>query len=292
MLTLNNLINFIEPKQIEYENINNSKETIDIDTYKIIVNKKENIEKLNRNLSFIFDSKIENYYTLKNNFKSFRLPFLNFLDCILIVIDNSFYINKLSERQNKLIFIIKQLIIDIDEKNYYHKFYYNKNRKIKKNVLQDYLYKVLNFSKKLDNFFDIHLDQYIVDYFGINVFIFDTESDNIKDNSFYSITNRFNNKFNKFVPTILLLKKDNKYFPILNIDDNSIIKFSKSNEIINRITKYFKLNEEYKLLESLNLKELRQKAIEMGIDIKKISEKTKKKVFKKKNELLNEINIL
>ena len=292
MLTLKTLINYIEPKQIKYQNEDINEKKINIDTYKIIVNKKENIQKLDNCLTIFLGDEIDNYYTLKDNFKTFRLPFLNFLDCIFTVIDNSYFLNKLSDRQNKLIFLIKQLIIDIDEKNYYHKFYYNKNRKIKKNILQDYLYKVLNFKKNLDSFFDIFLDQYIVDYLGINVYIFNIEDEKINNKSFYSITKRFNYKFNKFVPTILLLKKDNKFYPIINIDDNSILKYSKSKNILNKIIKHFKLNENYKILEALNLKELRDKAIELGIDVRKISNKTKKKVYKKKNELLDEINNL
>ena len=49
MLTLNNLINIIEPNQIEFKN---KEDELNVDTYKIIVNKKENIEKLNKSLFY------------------------------------------------------------------------------------------------------------------------------------------------------------------------------------------------------------------------------------------------
>ena len=108
-------------------------------------------------------------------------------------------------------------------------------------------------------------------------------------------TNEFDNKINKYIPTIILFKDNNNYYPIFNenyetdeINKKSIFLYSQNKDLLYSL--YDKFNvfiEGYKYKKTLA--ELKKISVEMGINIKKKSENTGKEIYLKKSELLDKI---
>lgn len=285
MLSLESLINYIEPKQVSLND-------------KDIIEKDHIVKKINKSLPdyFLdyFGEELTNFNLLKNR-NLCDNDFLNFMNSILISIDNSYEILKKEIKKDKIKSLLKDLIMNFEEKNLYYKFNYNKNRKINKTYIQEYLYNILkNINKKVNKVSEGYIDQFIVDYFGINIIFFEIDNDNIVLEKSYIInTNRFENKFNKLVPLLLLCKNENSYYSIKkNNCDISLLKYSEHRQLINNFYIKFKVNIDRKLYEQKSLVILREIAVEKDIDIMKKSEQTGKMIYKKKNELIDELGVL
>ena len=258
MLTLKNIIDTLNLEQKEY-NLDN----------KVIRNKiiKDCI-KFNSNL-----------YILNYNI-NFKGTFHNFISSILQILDKKYILTEKKYKFEKINILIKKMIIDYDNKNFYYKFNYNKNKKIKKNTVLTYLYEILN-NKKIDNI--SILQQYIVDYFSINLFIIDEDGNNL-----FLSTKQFENKINKFVPVLILYKNKNNYYPIYhNNNNNGIFLYSKNKEFLkNLYNKNQVFFEKYKY-DKLNLSELKLISEEQNLNIKHKSKTSGKIIFLKKSELLD-----
>jgi hypothetical protein len=284
MLSLESLINYIEPKQVSLNDGNSIGNSIG--------------NGINKSLpdyfSEFFGGELTNFNLLKNR-KLCDNDFLNFMNSILISIDNSYKILKKEIKKDKIKSLLKDLIMNFEEKNLYYKFNYNKNRKINKTYIQEYLYNILqNINKKVNKVNEGYIDQFIADYFGINIIFFEIENDNIiLEKSYIINTNRFENKFNKLVPLLLLCKNEHSYYSIeKNNCDISLLKYSEHRQLINNFYIKFKVNIDRKLYEQKSLVILKEIAVEKNIDIMKKSEQTGKMIYKKKNELIDELGEL
>ena len=285
MLSLESLINYIEPNQVSLKDKN-------------IIKKNNIVKKINNSLpdyfSDYFGEELVNFNLLKNR-NLCNNDFLNFMNSILISIDSSYKILKNEIKKEKIKSLLKDLIMNFEEKNLYYKFNYNKNRKINKTYIQQYLYNILqNINKKVNKVTEGNIDQFIVDYFGINIIFFEIVNDNIVlEKSYIVNTNRFENKFNKLVPLLLLCKNENSYYSIQkNNSDISLLKYSEDRQLINNLYIQFKVNINRKFYEQKSLVILREIAVEKNINITKKSEQTGKMIYKKKNELIDELGEL
>lgn len=289
MLSLDNLINYLEPKQIKING--NNQETYEKST-----------EEKVRNKSFKeIPVYLHNFFKDNNNFSFFRNQniskndFFNFINSILICIDNQFSVQLVNDKILGIKSFLKKLIVDFDEKNLYYKFNYNKNRKIKKCGMQEYLYNILKLSdKKMENLSKNYVDQLICDYLGINIIIFNVMNNElVLDKSRVLYTMKYEGLFNKFVPTIFIIDNGLGYNCILsNKSDKSLVKYSEERELLNNIYKNFNICIKRKEYEGKTLTNLRELCKENNIDITKISSQTKKKINKKKIELINDLGKL
>lgn len=290
MLSLESLINYIEPKQISLK-----------DNKPLFVPKKVKekvyIAPTNKKLPDFFSDYFGDRVIDFNLYKNRNLSgneFFNFINSLLICIDNSYLILKDDMRKEKIKSLLKDLIVNFDEQNLYYKFNYNKNRKITKTKIQEYLYKVLkNTTKRIDGLSDNYVDQFIVDYFGVNLVVFNVNDDNIVfEKSYILNTNRFENKFSKLVPVLFICVQDGKFHSVLKNDGESVVKYSENKDLINKLYIKFKININRKEQEGMTLAALRILAEEKGIEITKESEQTGKTIFKKKIELIDELGQL
>jgi hypothetical protein len=129
-----------------------------------------------------------------------------FIYSILVILDNNFDF-LLNKRKSELIDAIrKKMCYDLVEKNYYGKLGYTRKRKFKREKLQKYL---MDAKTNIDNEKYYCVRKYIVDYFNINVFVVsDTEVKCI-------YTEKDNNGFFKYRPTIILYYDCNTYYPVI-----------------------------------------------------------------------------
>jgi len=289
MLSLDNLINYLEPKQIKINSYN--KESYNETTNEKVTNKSfkdipiylRSFFKENTNFSFFRNQNIS-----KNDF-------FNFINSILICIDNQFSVQLVNDKNLRIKSFFKKLIVDFDEKNLYYKFNYNKNRKIKKCGIQEYLYNILKLSdKKMENLSKNYVDQLICDYLGINIVIFNVMDNKlVLDKSRVLYTMKYEGLFNKFVPTIFIIDNGLGYNCILsNKSDKSLVRYSEERELLNNIFKNLNICIKRKEYEGKTLDDLRELCKENNIEITKISSQTKKKINKKKIELINDLGKL
>jgi len=150
-----------------------------------------------------------------------------------------------------------------------------------------------NVTKTLDGLREDYIDQFIVDYFGINVIVFSVENDNIVyDDSYILNTNLFENKFNKMVPVLFICREEDKYHSILKNDNKSIVKYSENKQLINNLYIKFNININRREYEAMTLTLLREMVEKKGINIMKESGQTGKMIYRKKNELIDELGKL
>lgn len=272
MLSVKDIIREICPKQEVLNLSNKSTESVEDTTIDKVL---RNFDKIN----YLFNREmfIYNKNETKNNLN-------NYLISILSILDPTFILKEKKHKYQIINELVKKMIIDYDNNNLYYIYNYNKNKKIKKTTVPSYLHEHLN-RKDITNI-DI-LQQYISDYFSINVYII---SGNNEIDFIY--TKQYDNIINKYIPTIILYKEDNTYYSIFNRDLNkSILLYSKNKDILKKLYNNGNIFiEEYKY-NKMTLKELRQYLILKEINIKKISELSGKEIYLKKTELLNIIRL-
>jgi hypothetical protein len=267
MLTISNIIDILEPNQQELDD----------------GIKKKRYVKIND----IYD----NFYILEYELK-IKNEFINFFSSILTVLDKTFFLTEKKFKIEKIKSFINKMIVDYDNQNFYYKYYYNKNKKIRKSLIQTYLYDILN-RKKIENI--KILQQFIADYFSLNIFILTDEVTDIKFNDTlfaynFINSNQYENKINKYVPTIILYKNENNYYPVIS-KESYVLLYSKHKELLSLLyNKFCIFIEGYKYLKK-SLTDLRQTATEIKIDIKKKSESSGKSIYLRKNELLDKIRL-
>ena len=256
-------------------------------------------------------SHIKDFY-----YKNIKWKSNTFIYSLLVLLDTNFdYM--LNKRKSELIDSIrKKMCYDLVEKNYYSKFGYTRKKKFKREKLQKYL---MDMKINIDAEKYQSVKKYIVDYFNINVFILSEQ--NIE----CIYTEKDNNGFFKYRPTIILFKKDDIYYPIIKkviCDEKLYLDYKNNSYIIDELLTYvespityydsqesdhdsgksdddnkeikdtnieIECKKKSKNYEKMKITELQEFCNTINVDIYKISEKTGKKIKKTKSELIHDI---
>jgi hypothetical protein len=185
---------------------------------------------------FYYDNKI-----YKNKSKTFTL-----IHSLLSIGNDLFNLQNENEKEKIIKELIKKIDFDLFDKNLYAKFNYIKNRKFNKVNIQSVLKDSFQF-KNNDNF--NLLKEYISDYFGINLYIFNIENTIIYyDKCEKYLSKIYGENFNIYLPTICLIYENEIYKPIMIKNNNiksSILLHSNDEELIISIWNYFKIDKEY-----------------------------------------------
>jgi hypothetical protein len=266
----------------------------------------------------IFNNDIDKYYIenkISRNYKN-KTSIFTFINSLFMIIYSQYILYTDSEKESNIKSFLKKISDELFEKELYQKFGYNVNRKMNKSNLQEILGKSFTF-KYDEGLFSI-LQQYIVDYFGINVFVLCLVNNNIDFiNSYYVLSSYYKIKTNPLLPTFILVKDNDIFKPILDSNDDNIdtlcFLYSKNKNIIESLWKYFKLDEieicieelkenkdgteeivnnlDLSKLKKLKVDELKEICIKYEISLTKMSDKTSKMINKTKTELIDDINL-
>ena len=332
MISVNYIAKFLDNKQTKiddvfYNNLKDFERNNNIETHNESTIQTNNLKtnkfylNLDNSLEILFNKNIHNFYYDNKIYKN-KSPVFTLLNSIFTILDDFFNIHDESEKENIIKTFLKNMDEDLFIKDLYTKYGYNKNKKFNKAHIQEILKNVYHF--KSYDYFDL-FKEYLCDYLSINIFILKSTHDILDiENSEYYLTKYYNNQFNKYLPTLLILNNDGLYKPIIYNDikaQDSIIKYSKEEDLINNLFIYFKLNElmelqkkeyeqekeseietktvseqiitgkKYNISEIKNLKieELQKLCETHNISILKKSEKTGKDIKKLKLELINDL---
>jgi hypothetical protein len=289
MLSLENLIEYLEPNQVKLS------ESVKLNN-KCMENSQSHASSY-KELSEIYDEYFlygKSKFTFFRNKNISKNEFFNFINSILVCIDNNYGMLSSKNKILKIKVFLKKLLVDFDEKNLYYEFNYNKNRKIKKQVIQEFLYGCLKDTHKfIGELSKNYVDQLICDYFGINLVLFNILDGVIDMESSRIIhTTKYENKFNKYVPVLFMSKIGDEYESIMLRGETYLVKYSENRELLNNIFKKFNICVNRKELEAMTIVDLREKCKESGIETTKISVQSKKKINKRKGELIEELGML
>jgi hypothetical protein len=279
-------------------------------------NKRIFIKSLPETFKIIFNNDIDKYYIenkTSRNYKN-KTSIFTFINSLFMIIYGQYILYTDSEKESNIKSFLKKISDELFEKELYQKFGYNVNRKMNKSNLQEILAKSFTF-KYDEGLFPI-LQQYIVDYFGINIFVLCLTNNNIDFiNSYYILSSYYKIKTNPLLPTFILVKDNDIFKPLLDSNDDNIdtlyFLYSKNKNIIENLWKYFKLDEieicieelkedndnNYEIINNLDLSklkklkvdELKEICIKYEISLTKMSDKTSKMINKTKGELIEDI---
>ena len=325
MLSVNYLSNFLSDKQVvinrefynkinEFERIeiinldNNNEKNIDKNIEKNI--KESNQLNLPESFNVLFNKSILNFYYDSKKYKN-RSSIFSFFNSLFLIGDEYFNLNDENEKTNIIKDFIKKIDDELFQNELYHKFDYHKNLNFNKADIQEVIKNAYQF--KSSNNFSL-LKQYISDYLGINIYIFNVNNQLVDfDKSEHYLTKYYNN-INKYLPNFMFFYDNNIYRPILlKSDTSSIIKYSLNKDIIDNIWNYFKINDNIilnepnikiviehiennknskyniEVLKKLKIEELKNLCNENSIDLQKKSDKTLKMINKLKIELIADL---
>jgi hypothetical protein len=262
------------------------------------------LDKIDDSFDFLF-SKKNNIFYVENIIYRNNSSVFSFVNSILTACSQEAILLKEVVKEDIVKDFLKKIGNDLFEHNLYNRFLYHKNKKINKSDIQKILGE--SFTFKYDETLIHILQQYIVDYLGINVFIFAFQGKNIDFmNSNYVLSSYFDLKTNPYLPSVILFKIKDIYRPVLSYDgENCVFLYSKNKEIIDNLWKYFKLEDISSLLatfeaekdhkfnvqdlKKMKIDELKNECIKYEIAISKKSDKTAKMINKTKNELLEDL---
>ena len=275
------------------------------------------IKSLPETFKIIFNNDIDKYYIenkISRNYKN-KTSIFTFINSLFMIVYGQYILYTDSEKESNIKSFLKKISDELVEKELYQKFGYNVNRRMNKSNLQEILAK--SFTFKYDESLFPLLQQYIVDYFGINVFVLCLINNNIDFiNSYYILSSYYKIKTNPLLPTIILVKDNDIFKPLLDNNDEEnndmfCFLYSKNKNIIESLWKYFKLDEieicieelkddkdgkeetfnnlDLSKLKKLKVDELKEICIKYEISLTKISDKTSKMINKTKTELIDDI---
>jgi hypothetical protein len=188
-----------------------------------------------------------------------------------------------NEKEKIIKELIKKIDFDLFDKNLYAKFNYIKNRKFNKVNIQSVLKDSFQF-KNNDNF--NLLKEYISDYFGINLYIFNIENTIIYyDKCEKYLSKIYGENFNIYLPTICLIYENEIYKPIMiknNSIKSSILLHSNDEELINSIWNYFKIDKEYNEIK-LNNDKIKESLLDNKNNLEIKEDEIKEDELKKEN---------
>jgi hypothetical protein len=281
-------------------------------------NKKYYTKSLPETFKIIFNNDIDKYYIenkTSRNYKN-KTSIFTFINSLFIIIYPQYILYTDSEKESNIKSFLKKISDELFQKELYQKFGYNVNRRMNKSNLQEILAK--SFTFKYDEGLFPLLQQYIVDYFGINIFVLCLVNNNIDFiNSYYILSSYYKIKTNPLLPTFVLVKDNDVFKPLMDSNDNNTdvlcFLYSKNKDIIESLWKYFKLDEieicieelkdnkdeseetfnnlDLSKLNKLKVDELKEICIKYEISLTKISDKTSKMINKTKTELIQDINL-
>ena len=276
-------------------------------------NKRIFTKSLPETFKIIFNNDIDKYYIenkTSRNYKN-KTSIFTFINSLFMIIYPQYILYTDSEKESNIKSFLKKISDELFQKELYQKFAYNVNRKMNKSNLQEILAK--SFTFKYDEGLFPLLQQYIVDYFGINVFVLCLTNNNIDFiNSYYILSSYYKIKTNPLLPTFILIKDNDVFKPLIDSNDDNIdtlcFLYSKNKNIIESLWKYFKLDEieicieelkddkngteetfnnlDLSKLNKLKVDELKEICIKYEISLTKISDKTSKMINKTKTELI------
>jgi len=279
-------------------------------------NKRIFTKSLPETFKIIFNNDIDKYYIenkISRNYKN-KTSIFTFINSLFMIIYPQYILYTDSEKESNIKSFLKKISDELFQKELYQKFAYNVNRKMNKSNLQEILAK--SFTFKYDEGLFPLLQQYIVDYFGINVFVLCLTNNNIDFiNSYYILSSYYKIKTNPLLPTFILIKDNDVFKPLIDSNDDNIdtlcFLYSKNKNIIESLWKYFKLDEieicieelkddkngteetfnnlDLSKLKKLKVDELKEICIKYEISLTKISDKTSKMINKTKTELIDDI---
>ena len=279
-------------------------------------NKKIYIKSLPETFKIIFNNDIDKYYIenkTSRNYKN-KTSIFTFINSLFMIIYPQYILYTDSEKESNIKSFLKKISDELFQKELYQKFGYNVNRRMNKSNLQEILGK--SFTFKYDEGLFPLLQQYIVDYFGINIFVLCLVNNNIDFiNSYYILSSYYKIKTNPLLPTFILVKDNDIFKPLMNSNDDNIdtlcFLYNKNKDIIENLWKYFKLDEieicieelqddkdgseetfsnlDLSKLKKLKVDELKEICIKYEISLTKISDKTSKMINKTKTELIDDI---
>ena len=279
-------------------------------------NKRFFTKSLPETFKIIFNNEIDKYYIenkISRNYKN-KTSIFTFINSLFMIIYSQYILYTDSEKESNIKSFLKKISDELFQKELYQKFGYNVNRKMNKSNLQEILAK--SFTFKYDEGLFPLLQQYIVDYFGINIFVLCLVNNNIDFiNSYYILSSYYKIKTNPLLPTFILVKDNDIFKPLMNSNDDNIdtlcFLYSKNKNIIESLWKYFKLDEieicveelkdnkdeneetfnnlDLSKLKKLKVDELKEICIKYEISLTKMSDKTSKMINKTKTELIEDI---
>ena len=279
-------------------------------------NKRIFTKSLPETFKIIFNNDIDKYYIenkISRNYKN-KTSIFTFINSLFMIIYSQYILYTDSEKESNIKSFLKKISDELFQKELYQKFGYNVNRKMNKSNLQEILAK--SFTFKYDEGLFPLLQQYIVDYFGINIFVLCLVNNNIDFiNSYYILSSYYKIKTNPLLPTFILVKDNDIFKPLMNSNDDNIdtlcFLYSKNKNIIESLWKYFKLDEieicveelkdnkdeneetfnnlDLSKLKKLKVDELKEICIKYEISLTKMSDKTSKMINKTKTELIEDI---
>ena len=216
----------------------------------------------------------------------------SFLASLLFLLDKDLELDMIKEslRETRLM-----MSSDIDTEQLFKKFNYQKDRKMKKSVIQKAL-----LTGEMSN--DPYLHKFIVDYFSINIIVF--QDGVLKPLLILSTDDTLEST--PYKPTYLMFKDAIAYRPLVNSSSivggtdfphnpHSIVKGIKPllypdavilKDVFNMLESG---GNRFKLHKNMSLSQLQEIAIENGVDIKRQSEKTDNMVRKSKKELWDDL---
>ncbi len=201
-------------------------------------------KKLLNSFKVIFEDEFINYSIIQSKYHLKNYVF-TFLSSVLTIFDESFILKNEKEREIIIKSVLKKMHDTSVTEGNYQKFYYHRNRKFKKEIFHSVMNKSLTGKVDMEEFYIIQ--QYICDFFGINLFIFyilPSGEINYDKSTFYA-TKQFKGKINPYVPSICLLYSNELFYPIVHKtnENDSILRYSKHNKILLNIWNYIKIEE-------------------------------------------------
>lgn len=281
-----------------------------------ISNKSIITKSLPESFEIIFNNNIDKYYIenkISRHYKNKKSIF-TFINSLFMIIYGQYILYTDNEKEANIKSFLKKISDELFQQELYQKFGYNVNRKMNKSNLQEILAK--SFTFKYDEGLFPLLQQYIVDYFGINIFVLCLANNNIDFiNSYYILASHYKIKTNPLLPTFILVKDNDIFKPLMANDDEEYCQYfiySKNKDIIENLWKYFKLDEieicieelkdnkediieetvnnlDLAKLKKLKVDELKEICVKYEISLTKVSDKTSKMINKTKTELIDDI---
>jgi hypothetical protein len=290
VLTLNEIIQFLEPNQVK------------------IPIKTDGLH-LEKNLPAFVGEFVEKY--LPKDKQYYTCPPLgknHFMAAFLYMTDPQFpgkYRD--TEREEAIQELRKTMGYQLDEKNLHAKFGYTRKRKFKKVDLQKNLFQLQKPIEEIDS----PINQYLVDFFSVNIFIINADTQKITP----LLANL--DDPNMLKPTFFMFVESGFFYPLVT-DEMSYYILSKHAFLNDLYLKFSKIKTTDEVAEEeeadeavtiseegdapeeepnpvidlnkLTVKELQKMATDKSISIWKKSDKTAKNIFKKKHELIEDLS--
>jgi len=278
--------------------LNKNQETIDVNKFNKlkVFEKKKDIGPFHEPdyqiiPSFIRDHLNDTFGFLKLNDENHN-PIFTFFSSMFTIGKENFYLLDSDEKKSIIKSLIKKMDDEILLKNYYHEFQYTKNRIFSKEKILSVLKDSYQF--KSNEYFNL-LQQYTSDYLGVHIYIIhsDGEVQIIRSNKCNDENENENENKNEKLLYCFLFYENGVYRPIIKKSNsmNNFVTFDECKKLPILNSKNNNISRDKVNLQKCKIIELHEYAQKHGVSIVKISDKTKKEIKKKKDELIEELTI-